>query len=98
MQPVQSRKFSKTPLLLFVFGLIVGLAGCTQPLPPKADVVVAEPEEPPPPPPSPKAVVVVAAPPEEPSSVWLELTTKMKFRRIPGGELPDGQSDHRGRP
>jgi hypothetical protein len=43
MQPVQSRKFSKFPLLLFAFGLIVSLAGCTQPPPPKADVVVAEP-------------------------------------------------------
>ena len=31
MQPVQSCKFSKTPLLLFAFGLIVSLAGCAQP-------------------------------------------------------------------
>jgi hypothetical protein len=31
MQPVQFRKFSKYPLLLFAFGLIVSLAGCAQP-------------------------------------------------------------------
>ena len=77
MQPVQSRKFSKTPLLLFAFGLIVSLAGCAQPPPPKA-------------------VVVVAAPPEEPSSVWLELTTKMKFRRIPGGNFLMGSPSSEG--
>ena len=41
MQPVQSRKFSKFPLLLFAFGLIVSLAGCAQqPSPPQAKAVV----------------------------------------------------------
>ena len=44
MQPVQFRKFSKYPLLLFAFGLIVSLAGCAQPPPPQAKVVAAEPE------------------------------------------------------